>query len=341
MHGNSRRGWWLLAAVGAWALVGCARNQPTRTPPNQGYGYLTTSGFVGSALPVGAMPMSLAATPSQPGDPINNTDMPWMRGRAQEDFREMRGALPPQQKARIEGIPLLVDDDPGVVNAFAACTNSGKAVIVVSDGLYDIMGHLAQCQATDEKFGTRKTDEYIQFMAKNQRWGDPVVHPPESFWDPRQKNDPNKIERQHQIFDEEVGFIIGHEMGHHYLGHLPCSAGNVTASEANVVIRSAAPGFNQVNEVGCDTGSTHNVLDAGKLRSNYHWTENGGVLVMRFFAGIDRMSPTDVIFSFESTHPPAQLRMPIIQQAAAGWRMTNGAKPPLEIPVPQGLPWPF
>lgn len=300
---------------------------------------MTTSGFVAVSGPVGAFPMALAATPTQPGDPINNTDMPWMRGRAQEDYREMQNALLPQPKARIDGIPLLVDDDPGVVNAFAACTSSGSAVIVVSDGLYDIMGHLAQCKATDEKFGTNKTNEYIDFMAKNQRWGEPVIHPPETFWDPVQKNDPNKIERQHQLFDEEVSFIVGHEMGHHYLGHLPCSAGNVDASEANVVVRSVAPGFNQINEVGSDTGSTNNVLDAGARASGYRWTENGGVLVMTFFAGIDQLSPTDVVFSFESTHPPAQVRIPIIQQAAATWRLTNGAKPP--IPIPQGLPWPF
>ena len=37
-----------------------------------------------------------------------------------------------------------------------------------------------------------------------------------------------------------IGAVIGHEMGHHYLGHLPCSAGNVTASEAIELARTAA-----------------------------------------------------------------------------------------------------
>ena len=328
-----------LLLVFAVLVVACSRGTEARYPENQGYGYMTSMGFVTAAMPVGAMPMQLSATPTQPGDPINNIDMPWLRGRGQEVFTEMREGLQPQPRARVEGIPLLVDDDPGVVNAFAACTSTGKAVIVISDGLYDIMAHLAQCKATDEKFGTNKTDEYIQYMAKNQKWGDPVIHPPESFWNPARKNNPDKIQRQHEIYDEEVGFILGHEMAHHYFGHLPCSAGNVTASEANVVIRSVAPGFNQINEVGADTGSTHNVLDAGVQQDGYHWTENGGVLVMTFFAGIRAFRPEDVVFSFESSHPPAALRIPIIQQAAQGWRMTRGAKTP--VPIPAGIPWPF
>ncbi|MBN2194303.1 MAG: M48 family metalloprotease [Polyangiaceae bacterium] len=338
IHGKGR---WrpFIGTLGILALMlpplGCAERQIIYPAPG--------SGAYGGAMGFGAQPSTGAkfasafnAVPSEAGDPINNIDIPWLRGRTQDDYEELTGALPDDQRARINGIPLLVDDEPGVVNAFAACTSGGAGVIAVSDGLLDVTAHLAQCKATDERFGTRKVDEYIDFMAKNQVWGEPLVHPPESFWNPAQKNDPQKIKRQHEIFDEEVGFVVGHEMGHHYLGHLPCTAGNVTAAEANVVIRSAAPGFNQINEVGADSAATRNVLVTGdqrsSLRSEYKWTENGAVLFLGFFAGLRQLRPTDLVFAFESTHPPAQVRIPIVQQGASAYRMTGGA--PLPIPLP-------
>jgi hypothetical protein len=310
---------------------GCGSDKPTRYPAQYpAYGAMGMQGA--TVAPFAVAPGGLAATPTKPGDPINNIDIPWLRDQSRSDYAELSGALEPAQKARITGIPLVFDDNPGQVNAFAACTGGGAALIAITDGMLDVTAHLAQCQATDEQFGTRKTDEYIRYIAQNQRWGAPLVHPPESFWDPRQKNDPRKIERQHQIFDEEIGFVLGHEMGHHYLGHLPCSAGNVTASEANVVLRSAVPGFNQVNEVGADTGGTRNVLSTGAVRRGYKWTEGGALLLMRFFAGIRQFRPTDVVFAFQSTHPPPELRTPIIQQTAATWRMSGGM--PLPIPLP-------
>jgi Zn-dependent protease with chaperone function len=222
----------------------------------------------------------------------------------------------------------VVDDTPGEVNAFAACTKTGKSLMAITDGLLEIMAHLARCAATDEVFGTRKTDEYIQFLAKNQRPEQPVARPSPSFFDSNQSIDARKVARQHQLYDEQTAFVLGHEMGHHYLGHLPCTAGNVSASEVGIVLTSVVPAFNQVNETGADTAGVHNVLNAGRARSDYRWTEGGALLTMRFFAGMDRWSPVDILFAFERTHPPPQLRTPVIQQTAAGWRATGGAPLP-------------
>jgi hypothetical protein len=262
--------------------------------------------------------------------------MPWLSGRAESDYLELSQALEPSQKARVERIPLLFDNSASEVNAFAACTVGNAAVIVLTDGLLEVSAYLAQCQATDELFGTRKTDEYIRFIVDRQRGGEPLARPPENFWDPQQKNDPRKINRQHEIYDENAGFVTAHEMAHHYLGHLPCSAGNPTAAEANQVLTSAAPAFNQVNEVSSDTSATRNVLGAGAKRNGYHWTEGGGMLVMRFFSGLQQLRPTDIVYSFQRTHPPPQLRIPIIQQTANAWRLTGGAAVP--VPTLPSLP---
>lgn len=330
-HGSGHRPPWTLSLLLLLALITGCRERAILYP-TQGTSTYGAVGFAGQPGTGAKFASSFNAVPTQAGDPINAIDIPWLRGRAQDDYEEMTAALPPDQRTRIDGMPLLVDDEPGVVNAFAACTRSGIGVIAVSDGLLDVAAHLAQCRATDEKFGTRKVDEYIDFMAKNQIWGEPLVHPPASFWNPSQKNDPGKIRRQHEVFDEELSFVLGHEMAHHYLGHLPCTAGNVTLSEANVVLRSAAPGFNQLNEVGADSGGTRSVLVAGDKRSGYRWTEGGALLFLGFFAGLRQLRPTDLVFAFESTHPPPQVRIPIVQQAANAHRLSGGA--PLPIPLP-------
>src|SRR6185503_4133940 len=182
-------------------------------------------------------------------------------------MRELVLALSGNYQSRVANIPLIIDDKVGEVNAFAACTEGGKAVMAISDGLMEIQANLAQAQATDDVFRTRKVDEYIAFLAKNQKQNQPIVKPPPGFWDPAQRSDSRKVKRQHEVLDEELGFVLGHELAHHYNGHLPCTAGgNVTPGEIGRVLGNAVPIFNQPNEAFADNAGTVNVLDAGKRR---------------------------------------------------------------------------
>jgi hypothetical protein len=141
--------------------------------------------------------------------------------------------------------------------------------------------------------------------------------------------DARVLARQHQVFDEQVAFVLGHELGHHHLGHLPCTAGSdpLGAGEAARILSSQVPLFNQPNEIAADLAGTYNLLDAGRARQARGlagWNEGGGLLTMRFFAGLGQLSPADILTSFERSHPPPQLRTPIIQQAAGAWRSTGG-----------------
>jgi hypothetical protein len=128
--------------------------------------------------------------------------------------------------------------------------------------------------------------------------------------------------------ENEVAFVLGHELGHHYLGHLPCTAkGSVSAADVGRVLSSTVPLFNQPNELASDVAGTNNVLDAGARRQGYKWTEGGGLLTMQIFGGLDQFSATDIVFGFERSHPPPQIRTPVIQQTAGTWR-SSGGKPP-------------
>ena len=139
-----------------------------------------------------------------------------------------------------------------------------------------------------------------------------------------------RVSRQHQIYDEEVAFVLGHELAHHYLGHLPCTAGGgLNPGDISRVLASAVPVFNQPNELAADINGTNNLLAAGAKRTDYRWTEGGGLLTMQFFAGLDQLSPVDILFGFERSHPPPALRTPVIQQTAAAWRATGGRGLPI------------
>ena len=201
-------------------LAACERDRPVQYPAQPPIQY----GPAGAAQPAPIQPgqpgqpapSPLPQAPAGQADPLNAIDIGFLRGRAQSVIGELVAALAPAQRQRVSGIPLIADDEVGEVNAFAACAN-GRAAMAISDGLLDIQAHLAQAKAIDELFGTRKVDEYIRLIAQNQRPKQPVVRPPAGFFDPAQASDPRKLARQYQVLDEQIGFVLGHELAHHYL----------------------------------------------------------------------------------------------------------------------------
>ncbi|HEU5074886.1 MAG TPA: M48 family metalloprotease [Polyangiaceae bacterium] len=315
---------------------------PGQYPPQQYPGQYPPGQYPPQQYPPGTQPPPASAVPTPPpgtsppnaapvsNDPINATDIVYLRQRAQGVLGELVAALAPANQSRVANIPLIVDDEPGEVNAFAACSG-GKAAMAISDGLLDISAHLAQAKANDEIFGTQKLDPYIALIAQHQRPGQPIVRPAPGFFDPQQQVDGRKVQRQHQLLEEQLAFILGHELAHHYLGHLPCTAqGGLNTSELGHVLSSVVPGFNQPNEIAADVAGTNNLLTAGKRRTANQFSEGGALLTMAFFSGLDRLTPNDIIFGFERSHPPPQLRSPVISQTAATWRATGGQ--PLVFP---------
>jgi hypothetical protein len=256
----------------------------------------------------------------------------FLRAEANAILAELVQALPPLQQGRVANIPLIVDDTPGEVNAFAACTVSGRAAMAVSDGLLDIQAHLARARAHDELGGTRKVADYIRLIAQNQRPGQPIVRPPPGFFDPALDLRSDKIARQRQVLDEQLAFVLGHELAHHYLGHLPCTgAGALPLAEIGRIFSDAVPLFNQPNEIAADVSGLNSALTAGARRAGYHFTELGAELTLEFFSGLDVLTPIDILFAFERSHPPPAVRVPIVRQTANAWRTTGG----------RGLPYPW
>jgi hypothetical protein len=269
-------------------------------------------------------------------DPINGVHVPFLRSRAQAVMQELLAALPPHHKSLVAGVPLVVHDKPGEVNAFAFCIK-GEAGMAITDGLMKIQAQMARSKANDEVFGTNKFKQYVAFIAKNQRPGQPIQPPPPGFYDPRQDVDGRKVQRQHQLMDEQLAFVMGHELAHHYLRHTGCLGRGSGISPADVgrVLSNVVPGFNQPNEIASDTNGVNNLLAAGKVRQGYHWTEGGAMLTLNFFLALKDMTPAEaILFGFEITHPHPAFRIPIVQQTANQWRASGGNPPVFPFPLP-------
>jgi hypothetical protein len=284
-----------------------------------------------SPPPAGVAYPAAVAVPSVSNDPINTLNRGWLRQSAQATLGELTRALPDVARSRVDGIPLVVDDTPGDVNAFAACSN-GRSLMAVTDGLLEIMAWLAMAKAHDELFGTAKTDEYIRFIAQNLAAGRDLPRPA-GFFSTAMQDDGRKVARQHVLFEEELAFVLGHELAHHHLGHLPCTGkpGPLGSAELARVLASQVPFINQPNEAAADLAGTTNLLDAGVRRSGAHWSEEGGLLTMRFFSGLDGGFAANLLLAFQQSHPAPQLRIPLIQQSANYWRRNGG----VGIPVPR------
>jgi Zn-dependent protease with chaperone function len=272
--------------------------------------------------------VSSVPLPPVASDPINLVNLGWLRQQAQTILNDLVAALPDSSRARVQGIPLVVDDTPGEVNAFAACSDS-HAVMAITDGLLEITAWLAQTAAADQVFGGNKTDEYIHFIATHLQQGKPIPRPTDLLTAAAQ-TDGRKVQRQHVWFEEEVSFILGHELAHHHLGHLPCTGqpGLFGAGDLLRTLSQNVPLFNQPNESAADLAGTTNLLDAGRRRS-VPWNEEGALLTMRFFQGLD--GGFNLIVAFQQSHPAPSIRIPLIQQSANYWRSTGGQG----IPVPR------
>jgi Zn-dependent protease with chaperone function len=275
------------------------------------------------AVPVPAVPL-----PSVVSDPINELNVGWLRQQAQSILNELVAALPDGPRGRVQGIPLAVDDTVGEVNAFAACSQ-GRSLMAITDGLLEIMAWLAMASATDQVFGGNKTDEYIRFIASHLEPGKPIPRPAGLLTAATQA-DGRKVQRQHALFEEETAFVLGHELAHHHLGHLPCTgqAGVLGSGDLLRMLSQNVPVFNQPNEGWADVAGTSNVLDAGARRS-VHWSEQGGLLTMRFFLGLE--GGFNLLVAFRHSHPSPTFRIPFIQQSADYWRRTGGQS----MPVPR------
>ena len=272
--------------------------------------------------------------PTAPARPL----LPPLSGAAawQQEVRnvlvELVNNLSAANQAKVRGIPLVFDQNPNEVNAFAGCDDQGAPFIAGTEGLLEAVDAMSQTRATDELFRTQTYEAYLQYVAPRlvQKGGSSAALPggivPNQYW-----ADPARLSRAHEIFDEIIAFTFGHELGHHYLGHTGCANGQASGgpnpAQIGQLFTRVLPGLNQPNEAAADVAGAINTLDAGRARASvgYRWTEAGGLTLLDFFGRLERaagISPLNPI-GFLQSHPNPALRIPIVQTTAATWRMQH------------------
>ncbi len=268
----------------------------------------------GACMPPASTIPRPVADPRAPLDPINRLHVPQLEAHARTILGELVAALPADKRAVVDNYELQFDNALGDVNAYATCSTDGTPLVAMSDGLLLIAAHLAMSTATDELFETQKRSEYLDHLSEHG-----IEAPPPGFYAPAFHTDRQKIARQRELFDEQVAFVLGHELAHHYLGHLDCASQN-----EGMLPGLDVPVFEQAQELSADASAVNNLLSAGKRRAGYAWTEDGALLVLSAFHARTNITVRTIVFAFERTHPLPALRMPLITTTADLWQLTNG-----------------
>lgn len=327
-----------LGLVAALAPLGCDRTADPAYPQGSSPGQLGVGQLGSGDYGPGAAPPVQLPPPGPPvgADPINDVAITWLRARGGAVLNELVAALPPQFQERVQGIPFVTEPSEGEVNAFAGCDHDREPFMAMTDGLLAVEAYIAQLRATDEVFGTQKLDTYLRYMVDRQKPKQPIVAPPPGLIEPAQHHDYRKAVRQHQILEEQMAFVLGHELGHHYLGHTGCANGQSGRRKANSTdvfrrLQRVVPIFNQPNEDNADIAGINNLLTAGARRAGqaYRWSELGATLTLDFFSRVDKApaqtSFEDRLFSTVlSSHPNPAQRIPKVQAAAYEWRRSGG-----------------
>lgn len=334
-------------------LGACQTSSQRRTqtpPPNYGYpqqGYPQQQGYPPQqGYP--QQPYPQQGYPQQQGYPPANT-APQAASRPllaplvgpaawQQELRnvigELMNVLSASNQSLVRGIP-LVFDPTSEVNAYAGCDEQGAPYLAATAGILEAIDAISQTKATDELFGTRTYEAYSNAVlpalsqTPNARAGLPMGIIPANLGP-----DPRRWSRAHEIYDELLAFTFGHELAHHYLGHTGCAKGQAAGAGPDPLrlgrLVTMIPTFNQFAESAADSAGTINALDAGRARRpQYAWSETGGVLLLSYFADIERLGggggPLSLLspVQFLRTHPNPLARIPLVQTVARTWHLQH------------------
>lgn len=279
---------------------------------------------------------SLSDPPPGSVDPRGNLERAFLVERAQTIHRTLVAALDPQANARVRSIALEVVDQPEP-NAAAACVGKRRTpLMMITSAMLEVAAGIAETTAYDELAGTATYTQHVATLIERIRRNQSLAGVDPDLHAPPHARDPHKLARQLHLYDQQLAFIIGHELAHHHRGHTNCVTGRspveVQRDELVQLLAHTVPPFSQPREVEADLWGVANVLEAGHERPGGAWTEEGALLNMDFFRrlsdqrGAHDQGGAELVLAFLSTHPPAMLRIPIVRATAAEWR--PGWRPP-------------
>ncbi|MFK7987172.1 MAG: hypothetical protein AB8I08_14205 [Sandaracinaceae bacterium] len=320
---------------------------PTPAPVAQpaSPGTFTIPGLEGLSIPLPAPqgpytppepPAVGTLTPAPGGSFDGQGKMPsaFLATRAGDVHRALVAALDSHENSQVRDIPFRVVTEARQPNAAAAC-RGGTPLMMITSSMLELAAGISEATAYDETAGTETYEAYVTSVVEAVRGQRPIPRGGAGVHTAPHATNPHKLARQLHLFDQQVAFIIGHELAHHYRGHTSCVGGRsdaeVQRDELARILSRTVPPFEQPREVEADMWGLTNVLEAGRSRTGGTWTEEGGLLNLDFFRRLSDRGGAELIMVFLSTHPASFIRIPIVRSTAQQWQ--PGWRPP-RMPVP-------
>lgn len=299
---------------------------------------------------------SLGPPPPGSFDPAGHLMRPFMEQEATRIHQALVAALPQHEQEQTRDIPFEIIAEDREPNAAAGCTRSTRSpLMMITTAMLVLAGGISEAKAYDELAGTTTYDQYVTAVIDQVRNQQPVQPINPSLHTAPHATDQHKLARQVHLFQQQVAFIIGHELAHHYRGHTNCVGGRTDEEqrrdEAAQILAHTVPPFSQPREIEADMWGVTNVLEAGRTRPAGQWNQEGALVNLDFFRQLADEGGPQIVLVFLSTHPPSLVRIPIVRSTAQQWE--PGQRPPTmplpggstELPggirLPEGLPIPF
>lgn len=274
----------------------------------------------------------------------------FMDTRARAINQALVSSLDPRERTQTQTIPFHIVNQAREPNAAAGCTKTSRqAVMLITSAMLVLVAGISEATAFDEVANTKHYNVYADEVVRQVRSKLPVGAVPPTLLTGPMALDTHKLARQEHLFDQQIAFILGHELAHHYRGHTSCvggrSAAQAEADELTRILAHTVPLFSQPREVEADMWGVVNLLEAGGQRPQGSWNEEGALLNLDFFGRLRQRGGSELAMLFLSTHPAPQLRAPIVRTAVRQWRpgwrppatpSVDGTGPGLQIPTPGG-----
>lgn len=290
---------------------------------------------------------SLPAVPPGSHDANGHMTRAFLEAEAGAVHQALVRALDEHERTQIVDVPFEIVAEQNEPNAAAGCTNGDRRpVMMITSAMLELAAGISEAKAYDELANTTTYETYVTAVVEQVQNERPIQGVDPSLHRAPHSIDAHKLARQRHLFDQQIAFIVGHELAHHYRGHTNCVAGRSDAEiqrdQLSQLLAHTVPPFSQPREVEADMWGIVDVLEAGQNRPGGSWTEEGALLNLDFFSRLSNRGGAELLMIFLSTHPPSAVRIPIVRSTSQQW--TPGYRPP-RMPVPgesgNGLPGNF
>ncbi|OJY26709.1 MAG: hypothetical protein BGO98_06765 [Myxococcales bacterium 68-20] len=257
----------------------------------------------------------LVRTPSARADEVApDLEGSDLRVKAQAELKRLLSAMPSNDQRRLVGVYMAFDTSTSDPLAQVACDDDGDYVVLVSDAMLRLLGHIARAESYDEANASSKVEEYAAFLVRSQTPGRRLLPPSPGFYIATKP-----ASTYEDRLADALSFVVAHELTRLRAGDLVCSKPTATKESGDDVWTSAeqrkaaesAEHVYPARQMGRDEEAIDRVLESGR-------SVRGALAVLRFFTqfeiesriALGRFSPPYLVH-----HPSASLRLANLKRA--------------------------